>query len=375
MALPESFGFAGLLDIAVGQEQLLGGVSMQVDNATVYSNVAELQPAFGRHLYADIYTRRACSVDPIHLVRLDPDTTLHGGGEFLVTSRGRMPREQLAPYLADKPDQIRDIRSQWRPVVRVSAECLLIARFGIYTWGHWLAEILPKLVLVEARYPGRFRFALPHHVLTDGNPHNAWSRIRESLSAYGIADHQILGLQPEMDYRFDSLFAVTDVWSDYVMHPGATLAMRARLVMDRPPSLAATAPRLSVERISGGRMLANGPDIRARLEARGFVSKPIGTMSFLQQVTAFQSASVVFGVLGSDLTGLLYAREGIKVISVAPAIFGDRFFYALILDRKGFYADLRGEVTAGDETADHRSTFHIQPEELNVAMLALGEKD
>ncbi|HUB48599.1 MAG TPA: hypothetical protein VMB73_26785 [Acetobacteraceae bacterium] len=87
----------------------------------------------------------------------------------------------------------------------------------------------------------------------------------------------------------------------------------------------------------------------------------------------FQSASLIFSILGSDLTGLIYASTGIKVISAAPSMFGDRFFYAMILDRKGRYADLRGRLADRNAAVEHRSSFQIGASEIANAMAALGE--
>lgn len=367
---------AGLEAICIGHETLLPGRTQQVGNATVYTNIDALNPPFARHLHADIYTDRLCSVSPVVLARLDSDAVLHGGGEYLVTSRGRLLREQFAPYLQDDPARVRGILSTWRPIFRIREECLLVARFGIYTWGHWLAEILPRLVLVEAKYPGRFRYVLPVHVWRDADPHSAWSHIRESLAAYGIGfGRQVLSLQETMDYQFDRLYAVSDIWSDHLMHPDAAAMMRSRLHVPIPTPTGAHASRIGLDRIGEGRTVANLAEIKPLLASKGFTFHAIGHMSFAEQVALFQSATVIFATLGSDLTGLLFAPEGVKVISVAPAIFGDRFFYALILDRHGLYADLRGPVTALHRVDGHRSMFEIDAAQIDAAMAALGEGD
>lgn len=362
-----------LTDICVASEELLSSCLLHVGNATIYSNLGELNLPFHKHLRDVVYTKRTCNVDPVVLVRLDPDAVLHGGGEFLVTAHGCILREQFGPHLQNDPTRVARILSVWRPTLVVSEECLLVTRFGIYTWGHWLAELLPKVVLVEARYPGRFQFALPSQVLTVSDPNIPWYRIRESLAAYGIGTNRILGLQQSMHYRFDRLYAVGNVWSDHVMHPMAAEMMRVRLRPDTRPSRGASRNRVGLDRVGDGRILSNTHEIRPLLEAKRFTFHTVGRMPFLEQVSLFQSASVIFAVLGSDLTGLLYAPEGIKVVSVAPAIFGDRFFYALILDRKGTYADLRGPVTDLHKQHDHRSMFRVEPAEVDAAMQALGE--
>lgn len=359
-----------LADIATAAETIVAGCDVPVDNATVYSNIGALNPTFGEHLMRDIYVARTCRIDAVVVRQLEPGTRLHGGDEFLLSHQGRLAREQIAPYLLDDPRRLHALLSAWRPAVRVREECLLLARYGLYTWGHWLAELLPKLVVAETVFPGRFRYLLPVDLLSDANPNAAAPRLRETLSAYGLHPSRILPLQPSMDYEFDRLHAISPVWSDHVMHPAVANLMRARL----PPSPAEMPqpPRIALLRTGPGRTIANLDPVAALLRQHGFTFHTIGTMPFLDQVRLFRGASLVFAILGSDLTGLLYAPPGVRVISVAPAVFGDRFFYALILDRGGHYADLRGPVTTLNEDVPHRSSFTIDPAQISEAFAALG---
>lgn len=366
-------GITRLDAVCAEHETLLRGCTLPVADATAYTDIDALNPLFGHHLRTDIYTERTCQVAPVILARLDAGTVLHGGGEFLVTSRGRLLAEQFPPYLRSDPARVQGLRSQWRPVVAIPAECVLIARFGIFTWGHWLGELLPKLLLVEARYPGRFRYVLPAQVLVDANPDLPWLRIKQSLLAYGVQERQVLSVRDAMDYRFDRLYAVGDVWSDHVMHPAAAAMLRDRLPAETQHS-STIGQRIALRRVGDGRMLSNPDEVERLLADKGFVIHTVGRMSFQQQVDLFRSAAMVFGILGSDLTGLLYAREGVKLISVAPATFGDRFFYALLLDRKGRYADLRGAITEPHRSEEARSRFRIDASQIDAAMLALGEE-
>lgn len=362
-----------LTELSVPCETLIDGCTWHVENATAYTNIATLNPEFACDLLRDIYVARTCAMAPVTLSRFDNDTLLHGGEEFLVTSGGKLLQEQVAPYLRDEPDRLRQLLAEWRPTIRVHEECLLAARYGIYTWGHWLGELLPRLVLAEARFPGRFRYVLPSLIVTESNPQAPMTRIRESLLAYGIAMSRVLALHPAMNYRFDRLHAISSVWSDHVMHPAAAALLRTRLIRPAGEQPATDRPRrVALLRTGWGRAIANADQVNSLLCAHGFALHTVGDMAFNDQVQLFRSASMVFAVLGSDLTGLIYAPEGIKVISVAPAVFGDRFFYALILDRKGGYADLRGPIAELNPTVEHRSSFHVAPAEIINAMEALG---
>lgn len=370
-ALP--VGTCRLDDMSVARETLLGACARELDSAIVYTNVVELNPEFGTHLLRDVYVARTARLAAVDMLRLDSGVMLHGGGEFLITSNGRLSQEQVAPYLADQPKRVQSLLNESRPVVGVPEECLLAARYGIYTWGHWLGELLPRIVLAETLFPGRFRYVLPMHVLTELNPMLPMVRMRESLAAYGIGSDRILGLHPTMDYKFDRLHVITSVWSDHVMHPEAAALMRSRLIpQPRTEDPIGQPERVSLVRTGPGRSIANFDEVRGFLSTCGFVFRTVAAMPFRAQVRMFQSATLIFSILGSDLTGLIYSSNGIQVISAAPSMFGDRFFYAMILDRMGRYADLRGHVTDRNLAVEHRSSFNIGTSAIANAMKALG---
>ena len=94
------------------------------------------------------------------------------------------------------------------------------------------------------------------------------------------------------------------------------------------------------------------------LERRGFTAHRPGRLPYPAQVALFQGAWSVFGVLGSDLAGLLHAPGGVAVTAAAPDSFGDDFFHALVTDRHGTLADLRGPAE-GEAPHPHRLSFRL----------------
>jgi capsular polysaccharide biosynthesis protein len=361
-----AFHLPTLGEIAGRIETLVTSRTFSIPNAVAYTNVARENPEHGRHLEQEIYVPRSGVLAGIDLIALPAGATILGGGDYLLKAGAVLVAEQYPPYLPLAETHFAELLSAVRPVEEVTGETLLVARYGIFTWGHWLGELLPKIVLAEFMHPGRFSFVLPHQVLTDPSPNLPWVRLKESLFAYGIADSRIISIHPSVDYRFSSLFAITPVWSNHLMHPDAMQAMRTQL---RQQNSVPSPPCLAIERISGyGRELSNYAEIRPLLLARNFECQTTGARSFLDQVSIFRETELVFSTLGSDLTNLIFAPDGVRVISVAPAIFGDRFFYALVLGRSGKLIDLRGPVTVLAEDLKHKSMFAIQPDEVVKAL-------
>ena len=75
----------------------------------------------------------------------------------------------------------------------VQAPCLLAARYGDVTWGHWLCELLPKIVLSEALFPKTFTYVVPARITRLGGPiGDGYVRaVMQSLQAYGIEDGEL----------------------------------------------------------------------------------------------------------------------------------------------------------------------------------------
>lgn len=358
--------FCSLADLSVSTSELLPAIQGEAPNSVSYTNMHDYNPALGEHLLRDIYVDRSSRLDSVLLVRLQSGAVILGGGHFVLRVGDALAKEQYPVYFSRSEAYLDELLRVNRPREEVDAEALLVARYGIFTWGHWLGELLPKVALVEMHFPMRFCYVLPFQVMADKSPTSPWRRIRESLMAYGISANRIISIHPESDYRFSSLYAVTSVWSDFLMHPGALEVMRAIAL----PVVERDYPaRLGIQRDAAyGRCIDNSEQIESFLAGQGFELRNLTVTPFTEQVGLFSRAELIFGVLGSDLTNLIYSPNGVKVISVAPADFGDRFFYALIVARRGKQIDLRGEVTAVDQQFANKSNFVIDVSEIDCAI-------
>ena len=95
-------------------------------------------------------------------------------------------------------------------------------------------------------------------------------------------------------------------------------------------------------------------------------------MPFVAQAATFRDATAIAAVLGSAMTGLIYAPPGVKVLSMAPDNFGDRFFYGLTQERGGVFVDLRGMIAEQHESRARHSSFHLEPAVLRAGLNALS---
>jgi Glycosyltransferase 61 len=348
-----------LNSLAIERLLLASGLDYSLPGSMVYMNMAEFDPAFALHYNRDIYSNRLAHVEPIDLVRLDT-ATLHPG-DYIVSVGGDAVEEQIPPSFAAGDPVFINAAPR---IKEVSKETVIVARYGAGTWGHWLGELLPKIVMVEAAFPDRFSFAVPQTYHARG-----WQNFRESISAYGVPPERLVPLEPNCAYTFLRPWAVTPIWSDHVMHPAAAELMRSQIRV--PPAPEGARKIALIRQRTAARVLENWDDVSALLTGKGYAMIDIARLSFSDQVRAFRDAAAVFSTLGSGLTGLIYSPIGVAVTSVAPALFGDRFFYALVVNRQGRYADVRGPILSPDPHIPHRGSFTVDPIHLAQALVAV----
>ena len=349
--------------MAIASVRLAQPASYRVPGCAVYENISDFDPAFARQMNQHVYVDRLANLKAIDLVALG-SANLHPSADYTVTVGLSLVEEQAPPWYGEAT---RAAIAADRPIEEIGGEVVIVARYGFWTWGHWLGELLPKIVMVEAAFPGRFRFIVPD---TEDVP--KWRNFRNSIQAYGVSPDRLILIRPGKTLRLKTAWAVTPIWSDHVMHPAAAEMMRGAL----PQKPIEKARKIAIFREQAdARSLVNWSQIAECLSRCGYEAVEMAGLDFEDQVQLFREAHAIFGTLGSGLTGLIYAPIGVQVLSVAPHIFGDRFFYALVADRRGRYADVRGPIITPDSSIPHRGSFSVDPDRIGAGLSALGLPD
>lgn len=358
-----------ILAASKNHEVLYPGFEKKFGRHLLFTNIRDLNPKFGDHMLSQVYAPAVAQFSPLCLASLRSGVKLFGGGNFLLGTEEYLIDDRIEPLLRGQNDRIRQIITTGRTQIQIDDEALIAVRYGIYTWGHWLGELLPQIVLTEDRFPGRFKYVLPESVVADRQAGTMAERIRETLSAYSINLDRIIPVNPNMNYIFNSGYAVNPVWSDGFMNPIVSRTMRNRIVLGDEARQDHFPTKLAISRIpQAGRQISNLREVETLLTDKGFSFIEVGSLSFLQQVCLFRSASTIWGVLGSDLTNLIYSPDGVAVISAAPHHFGDRFFYGLVCDRDGIFCDIRGAALENNIKIPHRTSFFVPPRAVKYAV-------
>jgi hypothetical protein len=355
----------GLRDLTVSCEMLINPVDFHAPSCIAYTNYPILEPIAGSSHLRNLYIEGHYEMDPIELGQLPTGTELIvlGDEQFIPMYNGLILADQVPKGWDNQV--ILNILDIQLPRVDVPGSAVLIARYGVRTWGHWLGELLPKMVCVEAAFPGKHRYILPASIFSQMELRS----LLESIWYNGIDLARIVPVQPNTVYCFSSLLAVSPVWTNNKIHPGVVEQMRLRTHPFRG-SMPKKVAFLRTE--SRTRNVANLAGIIDELRERDFAMVEIGGMSFADQTAIFSAADCVVSVLGSGLTGLIYSPFGLHVLTLAPAKWSDLFFFALMQNRNATLADIRGVQDPTDQRDPAKAQFVVELNELRRGLQALG---
>ena len=349
-------------EVSRHSEVLLGRLPIELPCALAASNLADFNPAFAAQVFTQAFQARLATPIEIELCQLGGDTILHGGGHFLVTSGGAELEEQIPPSLVHEPDRRREIIQTSRPAFEVDAACVIVARFGEGTWGHWLGELLPRAALAEYFRPGFFGFVVPGWTSRRDGAGSLGDAVLDSLAAFGIAEDRLVRVDPGDDLLLRNAWMIGPIWSDHIPNPACLDILRAIPPRVDPVLL----PRkLAVRRAAMKRRLTNEAEVFEVLASHGYTGVEIGTLPFTEQLAMFREATHVFATLGSDLTGLMFSPDHVRVLAAAPEDWCDRFFYGLCQLRRGRYREIRGPAESLSEASLADSSFSVDPGQLD----------
>ena len=180
-----------LNSLATSRVRLAQPANYSIPGCTAYENISEYDPAFAWQMNQRFYSDRVANVEAIDLVELDA-AIFHPSADYTVTVGSCLIEEQVPPWYGDATAAA--IAADW-PSEEIRTEVVIVARYGFWTWGHWLGELLPKMVMVEAAFPARFRFIVP-----DTGDVPQWRNFRELDSGLwhfpGSADSRQTGQDP-----------------------------------------------------------------------------------------------------------------------------------------------------------------------------------
>ena len=240
---------------------------------------------------------------------------------------------QLSPAAVDEAFELLQDRLRNGTVERLKGPLLLCGKAGLNNYGHWLAEMLPRVhvsapwidledgwrVLVPKVYPWMqavvedsldlLGAGAGRRVLSDGGP----CEVSDLVFIEGLSQHG-------------------DYFSPLVI--GA---------MDRVAASMPAGPdtKLWITRDGELRSLLNEAEANMRIEAAGWRVVHPGQISFREQVILAKGARHMTGVNGAGLSNLVFMPPGGTLTSFVPAVMPDVFYWQLSFHRGLAYREIR----------------------------------
>jgi hypothetical protein len=234
---------------------------------------------------------------------------------------------------------------------------------GSLTWGHFVVQNLPRALLYLQRFPDG-KLVLPRFLL---DPNENYIQLLKKL---GVSVSQIIPVDAEKSYRFRELVLV-----DFLYDFGRQIP--------RPPTLALLSPHrrerpdvalsgaVFIERTSWtGRAIANQIEIDALLERYEIPKVSLGELPLEKQLDVWSRSKLIIATLGSDLTNILFASPGVRLLVLSPHWFHDNFFYHLAVLLGLQWNELRCG-TEVETKPHHKSPFCVDPVRLEVLLASL----
>jgi Glycosyltransferase 61 len=355
-------------DLLTAPETLLAAQKVALPDPRVFSNASQAgDAAFARWLHWCNAARHVAQPAVI-LGRYAPGALLDGSSPYSVLTQNMLVREQSFAPEAELPAIAAALAQHGDGAPEVDRPSLLACHRGSWTWGHWLLDTLPKIVLAERACPKLFTYVVPADILEDPSRSAFVQAVQDSLRAYRIDPARLLHVRAGQFYRFSALFDVADAAAYPVhhslrqMHPGVLAAMRE--IPHPPPAHPAGSIVALLRGAASERGLANREHVAGMLREAGAVVLDPADLRFVDQVAAVRGAQTVAGDLGSNLACLIYAPAGTGLLSLAPAGWYDSFFVNVAQLTDVAQADVRGVSLPSPAANPAKDSWYVDPAQI-----------
>lgn len=244
-------------------------------------------------------------------------------------------------------------------VVKVEGPIYIAQNEGSGTWGHWLVHNLPRVILFLRKVPnGRV-------VIPDDYRSERYKSCLQLLEKFDVGLDKLIFLRRSEILLAESVFLIDIPYINGSAHP-VVFDLYAEIRCKKGLS---NSDRTFINRTAGTRKISNFNDVDPILRRNGFnISSELGGLE--DQISLWNNSKVISGVLGSDLTNMLFGDVD-QLYVITPEWFGDRFFYGLAASLGIEWNELvcSNEYLSDLREPKHLSSFMVAPDLLEKFFL------
>jgi hypothetical protein len=226
------------------------------------------------------------------------------------------------------------------------------------TWGHYLAQNLPKMLLARATYPS-LKLGLPASYISHKS--SSWFQL---LNIAGISESDVIPLDRNTTYSFKRIFFSDFLWDFGSASPHPIVIQLLKEITSNRQYSGKNGPlgcrKIFIERDPKyGRNIQNIEQIKELCRGFGIEIHKTAALSVGEQIDLFRSANLVIGTLGSDLTNIVFCDPDTHILSLSPEFHGDDFFYNISAAFKLIWSEIlctRKELPSSEERS-----FYVDP--------------
>lgn len=269
----------------------------------------------------------------------------------------------LYGYFADvqiKANGKLDFSHHYRRSAQIETGVLLLRR-GDTIHGHWLLEVLPKIVLALESNAERAKYIVSSAV-SDYQ--------LQMIHAFGIEDHDLVRIGANDVIRCERLLIpsvahTNELW----LHPFANLAydhlvQNVNMEAIEKDVMTETSDCIFVTRstrLNDPRPLINSSQIEDIASAAGFQIIDPGLHSWREQIRFFSEAKCIVGLSGSGMHNTVFTGGAARVMVLQPNQ-NNNFLQSSIAAVRGHgISYLLGESTCGFDSATWETGYIIDP--------------
>ena len=232
------------------------------------------------------------------------------------------------------------IRLHQAPPPRHYGAHLLCGQAGLYNYGHWLVEMLPAAFVLQTKTSLQdWKVYVPKIY-----PWMA-SVVRDSLDLLQIEAPRRIEGDGEPAW-FEELIVVSGMSQQGSFY----LPVTAKCLQAIATGIESDgSDKVWVSRLGEKRALLCEAEINERLTGQGWKVMLPRNMTLREQIAACKGARVMAGVNGAGLTNMAFMPSGGRVTSLIPAHMPDLFFWALAVNRRLAFHEVRSPTLPPEE--------------------------